>query len=192
MRDNWVLGGVLGGAALFFWGMVSHLLLPVGKLGVRAIPPAQEESVVTALAAALPERALYLFPGLDPAQAETPEGQQAWLARVAAGPTGVIAYNPGRGVALGPEPLAIELASGMAACLLAAWLLTRLAPGTPYLRRVGVVVALGLFAALASEVAYWNWYRFPDGYLLGQALDHLLGMGLAGLVIARHARPAAG
>lgn len=192
MRDNWVLGGVLGGAARFFWGMVSHLLLPVGELGVRAIPPEHEAGVVAALGAALPERALYLFPGLDPAAAATDAGRQAWLAEVASGPTGLVAFNPGPGVALGPEPLAIELLSGMTACLLAAWLLTRLAPGTPYLRRVGAVVALGVFAALAIEVSYWNWYRFPTIYLLGQALDQVVGMGLAGLVIARHARPAAG
>lgn len=191
MRDNWVMGGLLGGAAMFFWGALSHMLLPVGELGVRTALPAQEAAMVAAMQAALPEPALYLIPGSDPSQAMTPEAQEAWLARVAAGPTALVAWNPGPGTALGPRPLAIELLSNLAACLIAAWVLTRLAPGTTYFRRVGVVVLLGLFAWVSIQVSYWSWYSFPDRYLAGQLVEQLVGCALAGVVIARHARPAA-
>jgi hypothetical protein len=107
-----------------------------------------------------------------------------------AGPTALVAFNPGRGVAIGSRPLAVELTSNLAACLFAAWLLTRLAPGTRYFARVGVVAALGLFAVVAIELSYWAWYAFPTPYLVGQLLDQGIGFGLAGLVVARHSRPA--
>jgi hypothetical protein len=190
MRDNWVLGGVLGGSALFFWGMLSHLLLPIGELGVRTARPEAEPALVAAMQEALPERALYLVPGSDPSMPMDEAAQKAWLDRMAAGPTALVAFNPGPGLAIGSRPLATELFSNLAACLLAAWLLTRLAPGTRYFARVGVVAALGLFAVVAIEVSYWAWYAFPTSYLAGQLLDQVLGYSLAGLVIARHARPA--
>jgi hypothetical protein len=191
MRDNWVLGGVLGGAALFFWGMVSHLLLPIGELGVRTPVPAAEPALVAAMKEALPERALYLVPGSDPSKPMDEAAQKEWLDRMAAGPTALVAFNPGRGVALGSRPLSIELVSNLAACIFAAWLLTRLAPGTLYFARVGVVAGLGLFAVLSIELSYWAWYAFPTPYLVGQLVDQVVGYGLAGLVVARHARPAA-
>lgn len=192
MRDNWVLGGLLGGAAMFFWGALSHMLLPVGELGVRTALPAHEAALVAAMQEAMPEPALYLIPGSDPSQAMTPEAQEAWLAKVASGPTALVAWNPGPGTALGPRPLAIELLSNLAVCLIAAWVLTQLAPGTRYFRRVGVVVLFGLAAVLAVEVPYWNWYSFPTRHLLGQLVEQLVGAGLAGIVIARHARPVTG
>jgi hypothetical protein len=190
MRDNWALGGILGGAALFFWGMVSHMMLPIAELGLRTPEPAAEAALVEAMRAAMPERALYFIPGSDPAQAMDEAAQRAWLERLAAGPTALVAFNPGRGAAIGPRPLSIELATNLGAALFAAWLLTRLAPGTTYFRRVAVVVLLALFAVVSIEVSYWNWYAFPPRYLLGQLLDQTIGAGLAGLVIARHARPA--
>lgn len=189
MRDNWALGGVLGGAALFFWGMLSHLVLPVGEIGVRTPKPEAEAALVVAMKEAMPEQALYLVPGSDPTQPMTEARQKEWVDKMAAGPTALVAFNPGPGTAVGPGPLATELASNLATCLIAAWLLTKLAPGTTYFQRVGVVVLLGLVAVLSIEVSYWNWYSFPTSYLAGQLLDQVVGSALAGIVVARHARP---
>lgn len=191
MRDNWVLGGLLGGAAMFFWGAMAHMLLPIGELGVRTAVPAGEPALVEAMRAAMPEPALYLIPGSDPTQAMTPAAQEAWLARLAAGPTALVAWNPGPGAAIGPRPLAVELLSNLAVCLIAAWVLTRLAPGTPYFHRVGVVILFGLFAVLAIQVPYWNWYSFPTRHLVGTLIEQLVGCAVAGIVIARSARPPA-
>jgi hypothetical protein len=191
VRDNWALGGLLGGAAMFFWGAISHMVLPLGELGLRTAVPEQEPALVAAMQAALPEPALYLIPGTDPGQAMTPEAQEAWLAKLAAGPTALVAWNPGPGTAIGTRPLAIELLSNLAACLIAAWLLTRLAPGTSYPRRIGVVVLLALFGVAAIQVSYWAWYSFPTRYLVAQTIDQLVGAALAGVVIATYARPPA-
>jgi len=74
-----ILGGLLGGLTLFVWGSISHMALPLGEAGVRAIPPAAEGAVLAALKGALSERALYVFPGLDMTHASAQE-RQAWLA----------------------------------------------------------------------------------------------------------------
>jgi len=191
MRDNWVLGGILGGAALFFWGAISHMILPIGEMGIRTARPEAESALVAAMQDALPEQALYIVPGSDPSKPMDEAAQKAWLDRYAAGPTALVAWNPGPGTAIGPRPLTIQLLSNLAVCVLAAWLLTRLAPGTGYFQRVGIVALLGLIAVLTTEVSYWNWYSFPGAWLAGQILEQGLGFALAGLVVARHARPAA-
>jgi len=190
MRDNWVLGGILGGAALFFWGAISHMILPIGEMGIRTARPEAESALVAAMQEALPEQALYIVPGSDPSKPMDEAAQKAWLDRYAAGPTALVAWNPGPGTAIGPRPLTIELLSNLAICVLAAWLLTRLAPGTGYFQRVGIVALLGLVAVLSIEVSYWNWYSFPGAWLAGQLLEQGIGFTLAGVVVARHARPA--
>jgi len=190
MRDNWVLGGILGGAALFFWGAISHMILPIGEMGIRTAKPEAEAAMIAAMQEALPEQALYVVPGSDPSRPMDEAAQKAWLDRYAAGPTALVAWNPGPGTAIGPRPLTLELLSNLAICVLAGWLLTRLAPGTGYFQRVGIVILLGLIAVLSVEVSYWNWYSFPGAYLGGQILEQGLGFALAGLVVARHARPA--
>ena len=88
-----ILGGLLGGLALFVWGMISHMALPLGTAGVRMMPPAAEGAVLAAMKSAMSERALYIFPGMDMAKA-TKEEQQAWQAKYAAGPAGIIVFNP--------------------------------------------------------------------------------------------------
>lgn len=192
MKDNWVLGGVLGGAAMFFWGALSHMLLPVAEMGLRTVPVEAEPALVEAMQESLPEAAVYLIPGSDPSQAMTEEAQRAFVERVAAGPTALVAWNPGPGAALGPAPLSRELAGGILACLIAAWVLTRMAPETGYGTRILVVIAFAGFGVLTIEVPYWTWFSFPGRWFVGQALDQLIGAALAGVVVARHARPRAG
>jgi hypothetical protein len=177
---------------MFFWGAISHMLLPIGENGIRTAVPAAEPALVAAMQEAMPEPALYLIPGSDPEQKMTPEAQEAWLARIASGPTALVAWNPGPGTAIGSQPLAQELIGNVLCCLIAAWVLTRLAPGTTYFRRVGIVLLFAAFALISIELSYWNWYSFPSAYLIGQTVDQLVGAGLAGIVVARHARPAVG
>jgi len=49
---------------------------------------------------------------------------------------------------------------------------------------VGFVTLLGLLGFAAVELSYWNWYGFPVAYEIGQFLDQIVGMIVAGTVIA--------
>ena len=33
-----LLGGVVGGLVIFFWGFASHMLLPIGDMGLALFP----------------------------------------------------------------------------------------------------------------------------------------------------------
>ena len=37
-----VIGGIVAGIILFFWGFVSHMLLPIGEMGLQIIPHEEE------------------------------------------------------------------------------------------------------------------------------------------------------
>ena len=41
-----ILGGVLGGLAMFLMSSVTHMATPLGEVGVRSMPAAQEPAVV--------------------------------------------------------------------------------------------------------------------------------------------------
>ena len=63
MAKRIVLAGVLGGLALFLWGSLSHIVLGLGEVGIREIPPAQEQGVLETLRPGLREPGFYFFPG---------------------------------------------------------------------------------------------------------------------------------
>lgn len=187
-----ILGGVLAGLVLFAWSFVAHDLLPLGTAGLRTLEPAQEQAVLAALGGALHERALYLFPK-PPTGQSTADEQKAWLARYAAGPAAIVAYNPRPADRAPPDALfplvfATELLGDVLAALVAALLITHLPAGLGLLRRALLVGSLGLIMTLDVDVSYWNWYAFPASYTLAQLADHGLGWCLAGLVLARVCR----
>ena len=62
MAKRVVIGGILGGLAMFVWLFVAHDVLPLGELGVQQI--ANDGPVLTAMQAAIPQAGLYLFPGM--------------------------------------------------------------------------------------------------------------------------------
>lgn len=177
-----LLGGLAGGVIMFFWGFVTHMLLPFGTLDVHQFT--NEDSAIAAMKASAGDSGgVYLFPGLDmnkePSQAE----QDAWAARVRSGPRGMLVYR-----AEGMEPsmgrwLGIEFATNLAAALVAAFLLARI--GGSYGSRVVSIGLLGLIAWLSINVSYWNWYAFPTGFVLGESVEQIGGWLLSGLAMAK-------
>lgn len=53
-----------------------------------------------------------------------------------------------------------------------------------FVGRVVFVTALGVLAAIATNISYWNWYGFPSIYTAGYITMQLVGFLCAGLVIA--------
>ena len=58
--------------------------------------------------------------------------------------------------------LSIEFVTELLEAFLVVYLLslTRL---TSFGARVGFVTVAGVLAAIATNISYWNWYRFPEG-----------------------------
>lgn len=181
-----VLGGVVGGVVLFFWGFVAHMLLPLGDLGIKSLP--NDDALSAAIKQDVRESGLYMLPGMDPSQAASAEAMEAYTAKVAKGPSGLMVLFPGgRDLSLARH-LPIELGTNVASSLLAAVLVSQLRPG--FLRRVGVVTLVGLLASILTLVPYWNWYGFPADFTLAQIAENVIGSFLVGLVLAAIVRPA--
>jgi hypothetical protein len=181
-----LLAALLGGIAVFVWGMISHMLLPLGEAGVKMLP--DEAGVTSALGASIHEPGVYLFPGVD-MKDSSKEAQQRWAEKYKKGPTGMLIYHPvGEEFKWGPH-LAIEFLSNLLGALVAAILLARVAGG--YGSRVLLTAALGLFAWLAINISYWDWYGFPANFVLLEGVDQVISWLAAGLVIAKVVRPPA-
>jgi hypothetical protein len=181
-----VLGGVVGGIVLFFWGFVAHMLLPLGEMGLKSLP--SDDGLAAAIKNDVREPGLYMLPGRDMSKSQTPEEMEALMAKVAKGPYGfMVLYPSGRDFSMAKH-LPIELGTNIVCALLAAILASQLRPG--FAGRVACVTLIGLLAAIMTLVPYWNWYGYPVDFTLAQIAEHTVGWLLAGIALAAIVRPA--
>ena len=184
MTKRIVMAGVVAGLVLFFWSFISHLVLPLGEVGVSSLPA--DETISPLLRENITEPGFYFFPGMEerPGMSEE-EAEAAWnafLEKAERGPWGVIIYHPE-----GLDPLSMgsmvgELLLNITVCLLAAFLVSVTTLG--FGGRVLFVALLGAFAAINVHVSYWNWYGFPADYTAGVMVDEIMGFFLAGVAIS--------
>lgn len=180
-----VVGAIAGGVVLFLWGWVSHMLLPLGEMGLRRLP--NEEAVIGVMRGSISRGGLYFFPYMDHSGKGSAAEQNAWEEKYIAGPTGLIVYSPGGERPMSPAQLLREFGTGVLAALIAAILLSQTGGG--FLARVVFVTLLGLFSWVTISLPYWNWYRFPQDFTLAEGIDQVAGWFLAGLVLAIVVRP---
>ena len=122
-----LIGGIVAGIVIFFWGFAAHKFLPLGETGMHDIP--QEEVVAAAVKDAVREPGIYFLPGHGMGKTKSPEEQKALNEKVAKGPTGFLIIHPkGSEVSL-PKYLVPQLATNVVCGLLAALLVTQLRPG---------------------------------------------------------------
>jgi hypothetical protein len=77
--------------------------------------------------------------------------------------------------------LSVEFVTELIEAFLAVFLLaqTRL---TSYGARVVFVTVVGIIAAIATNVSYWNWYGFPAVYTASYIFIQFIGFLCVGLV----------
>jgi hypothetical protein len=182
MAKRIVLGGIVGGIVVFFWGFVAHMMLPLGEIGVHVIP--DEASVIGPIRNAIKQPGFYLFPGMDMSGKASESEKQAWLEKAKQGPVGVLIVKPQGGEGITPRLLLTELGSNIVSALLAALLLSQVRISATYWVRVGFVLLLGVFGFVTILMPYWNWYSFPNDFVASEAIEHAVGWLLAGLVLA--------
>jgi len=177
--DRIFLAGLLGGIAMFTWVYISWTVLPVGSVGLRKLP--DETAVLQALQKHIAENSgIYLFPALrlqpDPNHKDLAE-------KIARGPSGILMYNAAGSRSLVISRWLLDFLTELAQALLAVFLLsqTRL---TTFGSRLAFVLLVGLLAAIATNVGYWNWYGFPWDYTLASMFVQVVGFLWVGLVAA--------
>ena len=172
---RWVMAGTLAGLAMFFWETIAHMVLPLGEMGVSALP--NEDAVRQTLAAQLGDaHGLYFFPDMRAGGEPAP------------GPWGLLAYHPQwdfSWTVIGWE-LLTELVQGLALAILIG-----LAAVAEFGRRMTIALLVGVVAAFCVSPGYTIWYGFPASYTLGQMVVTLGDYLFGGLVVAALLRPRA-
>ena len=180
-----LLAGILGGIAMFIWTSLAHLALPLGEAGISEIP--NESAVISAMQSNIGDQTgLYIFPGMgvgkNATHQEKNEAMKQVAAKAASGPSGILMYHPSRQFTFG-KLMGIEFATELLAAILAVFLLaqTRI---TSFGGRVGFVLVVGILAAIATNVSYWNWYGFPFVYTASYMLIQIVGFLCVGIAAA--------
>lgn len=183
-----LLSGFVGGFVLFIWGAVSHMALGLGESSMKSMQ--NEETVIAAMKENMKEPGLYLFPGGVPSNDMTAEQQAEFMRRWEQGPSGFLVFHPTGMPGMSAKTLLIELASNIAAALVAAYLLAQALGSLPGLvSRILFVTLIGVIPFLAISVSYWNWYGFPAGFTFGELIEQGVGFALAGVVMAMIIKP---
>ena len=159
----YLLAALLGGLTIFVWGFIIHMgLHSVWEMTMSPLP--NEQAIVDVLKSAHASNGMYyglqgifmtLF--LEPGQ------------------TNMTSH-------MGPL-LVIEFITDMLVALVLAWLLVRtniVGNGKRALFAGGV----GLAGWININLSYWNWYRHPFSYTVLEAVNDVMAVLLAGLVIA--------
>ena len=182
-----ILAGFLGAIGMFIWTFLAHMVLPLGEAGIRELP--NEQTVLTALQTGLADKGgLYLFPSLgigdNPTREQKSEAMTRYPEKLASNPSGFLIYHPtgARPLAMG-KWLTIEFLTELIEAVLAVFLLaqTRI---ISFGGRVGFIFTVGIVAALATNVSYWNWHGFPGIYTAAYITTQLVGFLCVGLIAA--------
>jgi len=191
MTKSLILGTILGGLMAFVWSSISWELIGWHEKTMVAFQNEDEVSAVIASHAG--QDGTYLLPSGPPTAGMTAEQKKSALAvtiqKMQAGPIMVAAVRRG-GFGSYSRGLIIQLLSLMAAAFLLTWLLLQTA-GLSYARKVAFLAIAGLAASVIVDLPNWNWWGFSGAYTAVNLADSMLTWLVAGLVIAKVAKPAA-
>lgn len=184
-----VLGTILGGLVAFVWSSVSWEV--IGWHEKTMVNFQNEDEVSAVIASHSPVDGTYLLPGAPSTTGLTSEQKKAAQAtameKMQKGPIMVAAVRRG-GFGSFSRGLIIQLLSLMAAAFLLTWLLLQTS-GLSYARSVAFLAIVGLSASVIADLPNWNWWGFSGAYTAVNLADSTITWLLAGLVIAKVAKP---
>ncbi|UHQ18952.1 hypothetical protein LVB87_12260 [Lysobacter sp. KIS68-7] len=177
------IAGFIGAIVFFIWGAVAHMVLPFGEMGMK-VATNQEATLGALQSAGNSGAGVYMVPGMSAEAYRDDAQREAFIAKYKDSPGAFIVYDPS------PNPVVSSMApnllkqfiSGYFVCLLAAWIMASSAAG--FATRVAMGGAMGLLAWFATNIPYWNWYRFPMDFTVGALLDYGLGLLIASIPMA--------
>ena len=179
------IAGLLGGIVMFMWGFVAHMVLPLGEIGMRTVPVAQQDAVLTAAMLSFEKEGVYIVPGFEDMDDYNDEAKRkAFGERATANPYAFVVYQPTGADKVNNmgASLAFQFGTTVLAAILAAFVVSFTSAGLAM--RATLVFAMALFAWVTVNVPYWNWYRFPLDFTLANLVTEAIGWLLAGFAIA--------
>jgi hypothetical protein len=191
MLKSLVLGAVLGGITAFLWSFISWSLLPWHEKQLHSFQ--NEDELSAMIASHAPQSGNYLLPtgpsqeGMNADQKKAAE--EIRMQKMEKGPLMFAAIRE-EGFGSFPKVLLTQLFCQMFAALLLTWMLLQ-TTGLSYARRVVFLGVAGLASSVIADLPNWNWWAFSGTYTAVNLVDYMLTWLLAGLVIAKVAKPKA-
>jgi len=189
MLKSLLLGTILGGLAAFVWSNISWELIGWHEKTFHAFQ--KEDEVAMVISSHAPESGVYMLPSASSQSGMSGEqkkaAQAAMMDKMQKGPIMFAAVRRS-GFGSFVQTMIIQLVALMAAAFLLTWLLLQTS-GLSYARRVTFLAIAGLAASVIVNIPDWNWWGFPASYTLVNLVDFTLTWLLAGLVIAKVAKP---
>jgi hypothetical protein len=189
MVKSLALGAVLGGITAFLWSFISWELLPWHEKQLHSFQ--NEDEVLAVIASHTPQSGNYLLPtgpseeGLSADQKKA--AQEIRIQKMQKGPLMFAAIRK-EGFGSFPKTLIAQVLYQMLAALLLTWMLLQ-TNGLSYARRVAFLAVAGLTASVIADLPNWNWWGYSGAYTAVNLIDYTLTWLLAGLVIAKVAKP---
>lgn len=176
-----ITAGIVGMIILFVWSATWWMGVSTVLMPHKAV--ADADAIRTVVADNVTEAGLYWIPPVPVPLTE--ENQTAWMELHEEGPVGYMVVNPEGRPAMSPMRFIMAAVLMFASTLMAAGLLSTAAcgGGLPYVKRVGFVIGLGVFATITIHGIEWNFMGNPLSWTLFKAGDILIGWTLVGLVI---------
>jgi len=190
MMKSLLLGTLLGGLVAFVWSSVSWEV--IGWHEKTLLTFQNDEEVASTLLSHTTRSGTYLLPGmaLEGMNAEQKKAAQAALIeKMKKGPIMFAAFRR-NGYGSYVQGILIQFVSLLAAAFLLTWLLLQ-TRGLSYAKRVVFLAVVGLSAGVISDIPNWNWWGFSGAYTVVNVADFTITWLLAGLVIAKVAKPQA-
>ena len=177
-----LVAGLIGGILMFLWGVVAHMALGLGNVGLKQ--PASESVVLSTLHEGLGDKAgVYILPSLDPKKMGDAAEVIAYQQQAIRSPYAWVVYMPQGDdmTRMGPQ-IGRQWASDTLSALALAFVMGL--AGIGFRRRLALAAAAVAFAWLSTMVPYWNWYRFPLDFTWAALIEQLIGWLIAGAAMA--------
>jgi hypothetical protein len=177
-----LVAGLIGGILMFLWGVVAHMALGLGNVGLKQ--PASESVVLSTLHEGLGDHAgVYILPSLDPKKMGDAAEVIAYQQQAIRSPYAWVVYMPQGDdmTRMGPQ-IGRQWASDTLSALALAFVMGL--AGLGFRRRLALAAVAVAFAWLSTMVPYWNWYRFPLDFTWAALIEQLIGWLIAGAAMA--------
>lgn len=181
-----LLSAVLGGLAMFLWGAISHMVLPIYNSTLQSFT--NEDAVTQSILANAPSSGTYFLPNIPSlppgaSEAEKEAAQRAMEARAEKGPQMFAFIRVGEFGSFGGKLLG-ELVADIIGVLILGWLFLRMGV-TTMTNRLITATAVGFIIIFSGTMSHWIWYNSGFGYTLAETIDQVVGWFVAGLVVAK-------
>ncbi|MBX7211724.1 MAG: hypothetical protein K1X78_25680 [Verrucomicrobiaceae bacterium] len=181
-----VIGSLIASVVCFFWGYLSWTVMSWHENGVHGF---HEEETMAGMFTknAQAGHAIYRMPMPGHAQkGALPEERKAvedkFQQAMDDGPYVYAVVRPGKVRYSEGNNIIMSVVRSFIAALLLAVILDLAT--IPYMARVAVCAAAGLFAGVVADLPMWIWFEWPTRDILVGMVDHVIEWTLGGLALA--------